>query len=115
MKSWGIEKHQALERLSLVDQPIPEPSPGEVLIRVRAVSLNYRDLLNVENQRPGNLPPPLVPCSDGAGDVVAVGAGVTRWKVGDRVAGSFFRDWICSHFHHKYHGAAAGGSIHGWL
>ncbi len=115
MKTWIIEKHGDVEGLSLVEQPVPEPSAGEVLVRVRAVSLNYRDLLTLESQRPGNLPPPLVPCSDGAGEVVAVGAEVTRWKVGDRVAGTFFRDWIAGPFHLKYHNAAGGGSIHGWL
>lgn len=115
MKAWVIEKHEALDGLALVEQPMPEPASGEVLVRVRAVSLNYRDLLTVEAQRPGNLPPPLVPCSDGAGEVVAIGAGVTRWKVGDRVAGSFFRDWLSGRFDLKYHGAAGGGSIHGWL
>ncbi len=115
MKSWVISKHHALEGLSLVDQRTPEPSAGEVLVRVRAVSLNYRDILTIENQRPGNLPPPLVPCSDGAGEVIATGAGVTRWKPGDRVAGAFFRDWISGRFDLKYHSGAAGGSMHGWL
>src|SRR5690349_18562108 len=113
MKSWVIEKHQALEGLSLVEQPVPKPGGNEVLVRVRAVSLNYRDILTIEQQRPGNLPPPLVPCSDGAGEVVAVGQGVTRWKAGDRVAGAFFRDWISGRFDLKYHGGAAGGSMHG--
>src|ERR1700710_1542644 len=115
MKTWVIEKHGGAEGLSLVEQPVPEPSAGEVLVRVRAVSVNYRDLIALEAQRPGNLPPPLVPCSDGAGEVVAVGASVTRWKVGDRVAGAFFRDWISGPFENKYHSAAGGGSIHGWL
>lgn len=115
MKTWVIEKHGVVDGLSFVEQPVPEPDAGEVLVRVRAVSLNYRDLLTLDAPRPGNLPPPLVPCSDGAGEVVAVGADVTRWKVGDRVAGTFFRDWIDGPFDFKYHGAAGGGSIHGWL
>src|SRR6187402_2831887 len=115
MKAWVIEKHGGPEGLALIEQPTPEPAAGEVLVRVRAVSLNYRDLIALEAQRPGNLPPPLVPCSDGAGEVVAIGEGVTRWKVGDRVAGIFFRDWVDGPFNLKYHGTAAGGSIHGWL
>jgi NADPH:quinone reductase-like Zn-dependent oxidoreductase len=115
MKTWTIEKHGDVDGLSLVEQPDPEPGAGEVLVRVRAVSLNYRDLITLEAHRPGNLPPPMVPCSDGAGEIVAVGADVTRWKVGDRVAGTFFRDWVDGPFDLKYHGAAAGGSCPGWL
>jgi NADPH:quinone reductase-like Zn-dependent oxidoreductase len=115
MKAWTIQGHGGVEGLALVEQPQPEPAPGEVLVRVRAVSLNYRDLLALQAQRPGNLPPPLVPCSDGAGEVVAVGAGVSHWKPGDRVAGIFFRDWLAGPFELKYHGGAGGGSIHGWL
>lgn len=115
MKAWTIQTHGGVDGLVLGEQPQPEPAPGEVLVRVGAVSLNYRDLITLEQQRPGNLPPPLVPCSDGAGEVVAVGAGVTRFKVGDRVAGIFFRDWVTGPFELRYHGAAGGGSIHGWL
>ena len=84
-------------------------------MRVRAVSLNSRDLGTVKSARPGNLPPPLVPCSDGAGEVIAAGAGVTKFKIGDRVAGLFFRDWIDGPFQNSYHKAAGGGSIHGML
>jgi NADPH:quinone reductase-like Zn-dependent oxidoreductase len=115
MRAWTIQTHGGVDGLALVEQPHPEPASGEVLVRVRAVSLNYRDLITLELQRPGNLPPPLVPCSDGAGEVVAIGAGVTRFKVGDRVAGIFFRDWIDGAFDLRYHSAAGGGSIHGWL
>jgi NADPH:quinone reductase-like Zn-dependent oxidoreductase len=115
MKAWIIQAHGGTEGLAFVEQPTPEPAAGEVLVRVRAVSLNYRDLITLHAQRPGNLPPPLVPCSDGAGEVVAVGAGVSRWKVGDRVAGIFFRDWVDGRFQLKYHGTAGGGSIQGWL
>lgn len=115
MKAWVIEKHGGVEGLALVEQPDVEPAADEVRVRVRAVSVNYRDLITLEAHRPGNLPAPLVPCSDGAGEVVAVGSAVTRWKVGDRVAGIFFRDWIDGPFDLKYHGAAGGGSIHGWL
>ena len=115
MKAWTIQTHGSLDGLTPVEQPQPEPATGEVLVRVRAVSLNFRDLITLERQQPGNLPPPLVPCSDGAGEVAAVGAGITRCKVGDRVAGAFFRDWLNGPFELRYHGAAGGGSIHGWL
>ena len=90
MKSWVIEKHGGFDGLAGVAQPDPQPGAREVLIRVRAVSLNYRDLLTVRRGGGGNLPPPFVPCSDGAGEIVAVGAEVQQWKPGDRVAGIFF-------------------------
>jgi len=115
MKAWQIAAHGSPADLRFAEVPTPEPAANEVLVRVRAVSLNYRDLIALAAPRPGNLPPPLVPCSDGAGEIVAIGTGVTRWKVGDRVAGIFFRDWIDGPFDLKYHGAAGGGSVHGWL
>ncbi len=115
MKAWTIASHGSLDGLALADWPETELAPGEVLVRIRAVSLNYRDLTSVGSARPGNLPPPLVPCSDGAGEVVAVGAAVAKFKVGDRVVGTFFRDWISGPFQNSYHKAATGGSIHGML
>ncbi|MEA3211122.1 MAG: hypothetical protein QOE70_4179 [Chthoniobacter sp.] len=115
MKAWTIQTHGGPDGLASADLPTPQPAADEVLVRIRAVSLNYRDLLALQQQRPGNLPPPLVPCSDGAGEVVAVGSAVTGLRAGDRVAGIFFRDWLSGAFDLKYHQAAGGGSIHGML
>lgn len=82
------------DNLPLVELPDPKPGEGEVLVRIRAVSLNYRDHL----MKRGNYNPrqklPLVPCSDGAGEVIAVGARVTRVKPGERVMPIFAQDWI---------------------
>ena len=83
-----------LDSVSLAERPEPRPGPGEVLIRVRACSLNYRDLLVLKGLYNKKLPVPLVPLSDGAGEVTAVGPGVTRVKVGERVAGCFMPGWI---------------------
>ncbi len=115
MKAWTIQTHGSLDGLTLVEQTQPAPAKEEVLVRVRAVSLNFRDLITIEKERSGNLPPPLVPCSDGAGEIVAIGAGVTRFKVKDRVAGIFFRDWVEGPFEMKYHECAVGGSRQGML
>jgi NADPH:quinone reductase-like Zn-dependent oxidoreductase len=115
MNVWTIEEREAQRCLATAEQPEPIPAAGEVLIRVKAVSLNYRDLINLDKQRPGNLPAPLIPCSDGAGEVAAVGEGVNRFKAGDRVAGIFFRDWLNGRFEMRYHQVALGGSIHGML
>ena len=70
------------------ERPTPAPGPGEVLVGVRAVSLNYRDLMVVKGLYNPKMKLPRIPCSDGAGEVVTVGADVTLWKPGDRVAGN---------------------------
>ncbi|VTU46736.1 Alcohol dehydrogenase (plasmid) [Variovorax sp. SRS16] len=81
--------------LRLKEVPDPKPGPGEVLVRLRAASLNFRDLLALEGgygsrQKSAHL----IPLSDGAGEVVEVGAGVKAWQAGDRVVGCFFPDWL---------------------
>ncbi len=83
-----------LDHLSVVDLPEPSPAPGQALVRMRAVSLNYRDLLMINGVYGRATPLPLTPFSDGCGVVEAVGEGVTRVRVGDRVATLFFQDWI---------------------
>lgn len=114
MQAWQIEKRGSLEGLAQVELPRPEPGPGEVLVRIRAVSLNYRDLIAVQIERPGALTP-LIPCSDGAGEVVAVGSGVTRWKPGDRLAGCFFQDWDAGPIRRETMRSDLGGPRHGVL
>ncbi|ARP99638.1 zinc-dependent alcohol dehydrogenase family protein [Pseudorhodoplanes sinuspersici] len=83
-----------LSNLALQDLPDPRPGPGQVLVRLHAASLNYRDLLTLDGkygsmQRRENL----ILLSDGAGEIAEIGAGVKEWKVGDRVVGCFFPFW----------------------
>jgi NADPH:quinone reductase-like Zn-dependent oxidoreductase len=94
MKAYEIKNEGGTGRLNLVDRPKPVAGPGEVLIRVRAVSLNYRDLLNVRGRMGAGSKPGLIPLSDGAGEVAEVGPGVTRVRIGDRVAGIFTPGWV---------------------
>lgn len=94
MKAVEIRDEFGFDHLAVRDRPEPEPRRGHVVVRVRAASLNYRDLLTIQGFYNPKQPLPLVPCSDGAGEVIAVGEGVTRVKVGDRVAGSFAQGWI---------------------
>lgn len=99
----------------LQETETPVPAPGEVLVRIRAASLNYRDLLMRRGRSASGGDRPVVPLSDGAGEIAALGEGVTEWKVGDRVAGTFFRDWVDGTFDTAYHDAARGGSCDGVL
>ncbi len=109
ISSFGIDS------LEFVERPTPQPGPGEVLVRVHAVSLNYRDLLMVKGLYNPKLKLPRIPCSDGAGEVAAVGEGVTRWKPGDRVAGIFMQNWLDGPLTPAKAKGALGGDIDGML
>jgi NADPH:quinone reductase-like Zn-dependent oxidoreductase len=101
--------------LKLVDAPVRQPGDNEVLVRVHAVSLNRRDIYMRLGQYPGPMPPNLVPLSDGAGEVVAVGRKVTRLRKGDRVASTFFQSWLDGRPKPQDAGSALGGAINGML
>jgi NADPH:quinone reductase-like Zn-dependent oxidoreductase len=93
MKTYRYRDHIALDQLELVDVPTPTPGSHELLLRIRAVSLNYRDLA-IARTGYGGFAAPLVPLSDAAGEVVARGAGVTRFAVGDLVIPIYLPDWL---------------------
>jgi NADPH:quinone reductase-like Zn-dependent oxidoreductase len=95
MKCWQLNKGAtSLDDMILVELEKPVPGPGEILIRMRACSINYRDSLIPKGQYMGGvIDRDITPLSDGAGEVEAIGAGVTKVKVGDRVAGTFFQGW----------------------
>lgn len=94
MNAFEIQSQFGLDHLVQVDRPVPDPGPGQIVIRMRAVSLNYRDLLTVDGSYNPKQPLPLIPCSDGVGDVAAVGEGVERVSEGDRVIPIFAQRWI---------------------
>jgi NADPH:quinone reductase-like Zn-dependent oxidoreductase len=104
-----------VDSLEFVERSTPQPGPGEVLVRVHAISLNYRDLLMVKGLYNPKLKLPRIPCSDGAGEVAAVGEGVTRWKTGDRVAGIFMQNWLDGPLTPAKSKGALGGDIDGML
>jgi NADPH:quinone reductase-like Zn-dependent oxidoreductase len=83
----------SIDSLKLSQQPIPRPRRGEILVRVRAASLNYRDLAIVTGQYMPSLPLPYVPAPDASGEVVALGEDVTRFKVGERVTPIYTQGW----------------------
>lgn len=96
MKAWVLRKGAtSLDDLHLVERDVPRPGPGEVLIRVRACSLNFRDQAIVRGLYIGGpVAGDIVPFSDGAGEIVGLGEGVHELALGDRVAGLFFQNWI---------------------
>jgi NADPH:quinone reductase-like Zn-dependent oxidoreductase len=115
MKLYEIRETKGVDSLNIVERPEPKPGPGEVLIRVRAVSLNYRDLLIVHGRYGRGMNLPLIPASDGAGEVVEIGPGVTRVKRGDRVAGIFMQGWLGGEVSPYVARTALGGSVDGML
>ena len=114
MRAWQVSTF-GIESLEFVERPTPAPGPGEVLVGVKAVAINYRDLMVVKGQYNPRMPLPRIPCSDGAGTVVEAGAGVTAWKPGDRVAGIFMQNWLDGPLTAAKARGALGGDIDGML
>lgn len=107
---------KGFDSLSIAERPSPRPGPGQVRVRIHAASLNYRDLLIARGgYGRGMQELPLVPLSDGAGEVVELGEGVSSLRVGDRVAGNFFQKWVDGAFDSDKAASALGGAIDGVL
>ncbi len=115
MKVYEIRDGFGLDALKQGERPKPSPGPGEVLMRIEAASLNYRDLMVVKGQYNPKMPLPRIPLSDAAGEVVEVGPGVDRVKVGQRVAGIFMQRWIAGEIDDDKAKSALGGAIDGLL
>jgi NADPH:quinone reductase-like Zn-dependent oxidoreductase len=115
MKVYEIREGFGFDHLQCGDKPDPRPGPGQVLVKVRAASLNYRDLLVVKGAYNPKMPLPRIPLSDAAGVVEAVGPGVTRVKTGQRVAGIFMQNWIDGEVDEAKARSALGGAIDGVL
>lgn len=94
MKALRVHQLGGPDGLRIDELPEPVPGPGEVAVRVRATSLNFRDLLVIKGLYNPKIPVPYVPLSDGAGEVAALGPGVTSYKTGDRVAAAFMPGWV---------------------
>ncbi len=109
LRAWG------LENLVLAERPEPQPGARQVVVRVRAASLNYRDLLLIRGAYNPKQKLPVVPCSDGAGVVVAVGDGVTRVRPGDRVCPTFHQAWLAGEPSRERLRASLGGPLDGTL
>lgn len=115
MKRWHMSLGAGLDGLRLREHTLPEPGPGQVRVKVRAVALNQRELsILVHGRYPLPVKPDVVAASDGAGEVVATGPGVTRWRVGQRVVASIFPHWQDGPFGLD-RAAQLGGSLDGML
>ena len=108
MRCYEFAKDGDAFRLDLTTRPDPVPAAGNVVVRVRAASLNYRDLIHLKN-RAGRDVAGRIPLSDGAGDIVAIGSNVAGLTVGDRVVPNFFTAWKAGRFSMAYHASALGG------
>lgn len=115
MKVVEIQGSFGLENLRVTQRPDPVPGPGQVLLRMKAASLNYRDLLMVQGHYNPRQPLPLIPCSDGAGEIVAVGEGVSRVAAGDRVATLFAQGWLSGEPTREKLRSTLGGPLDGTL
>src|ERR1700728_3695678 len=116
MRAYQLPKGGAgIDALVKVERPDPKPAYRQVLVKVAACSLNFRDLGIVRGTYRMPVRDNIVPLSDGAGEVVEVGAGVARVKVGDKVAGCFFQRWPGGEPSQNVQASALGGSIDGML
>jgi NADPH:quinone reductase-like Zn-dependent oxidoreductase len=114
MRVWQISSF-GVDFLEFAERPDPEPGPGQVVVRIHAISFNFRDLMMVKGLYNPKLKLPRIPCSDGTGEVVALGPGVTAWKRGDRVAGIFMQNWLDGPPTPNKVKGALGGDVDGML
>ena len=116
MRAYQLPKGGAgIDALVKVERPDPKPAYRQVVVKVKACSLNFRDLGIVRGTYRMPVRENLIPLSDGAGEVIEVGPGVARVKIGDRVAGCFFQRWAGGEAPSDVHASALGGGIDGML
>lgn len=113
MRIWELTDAFGIDNLVESERPAPQPGPGQILVAMRAASINYRDLSTVKGMAPIALP--LIPFSDGAGEVVAVGDAVSRFAVGARVCPLFYQSWLDGPVTRENRRQALGGSLPGIL
>ena len=115
MRAWEIVSDGGIDALALNKRASLMPGPGQVQVRMHANSINYRDLTTIEDPVPRAIPYPRIPNSDGAGEVMALGDGVSSVAVGDRVASCFFQHWQAGPISAAAMASALGGALDGVL
>lgn len=115
MKVYEIREPKGIDALTVAEREEPRPGYGQVLVKLRAASLNYRDLAVARGAYGRGVPYPLIPLSDGTGEIVELGPGTSGWSTGDRVAGIFMQGWISGRVNSEKAQTALGGAIDGVL
>lgn len=115
MRAYRFDSFDSLDELRIHEEAEPRPQRGEVLVRVHAVSLNFRDIAMLRGRYPRKCVPGLIPTSDAAGEIVAVGEGVRALKVGDRVIGAFHPRWFGGEMPSTIASDTYGAESDGWL
>lgn len=115
MKVIELQAPGGIDSLRMMERPMPEPGRQELVIQVKATALNYRDVEIARGSYHTAFPLPLVPLSDGFGEVVALGAEVSRFRIGDRVCGTFWQRWVGGSFAMAEPSYQRGGPIDGLL
>jgi NADPH:quinone reductase-like Zn-dependent oxidoreductase len=117
MRAYQISDQPGLDCIGMTERPTPLPGLNQAVVAVKAVSLNYRDLVVAKGAHAdGAKPVGIIPASDAAGEVVAVGDGVTRAKIGDRVVAAFMPGWVDGELTaEKQATSLGGGSVDGVL
>jgi NADPH:quinone reductase-like Zn-dependent oxidoreductase len=115
MRAYELRGGFGVANLALVDRPEPRPAAGQVLLAIKAVSINYRDVLMVRGTYNPRQALPLVPLSDAAAEVLEVGPGVTRWRAGDRVLPLFAQGWLAGEATREQLATTLGGPLDGTL
>lgn len=115
MKAYRFDSFASLDELRVRDEPDPQPQRGEVLVGVQAVSLNFRDVAMLRGRYPRPHVPGLIPASDAAGEVLAVGDGVKAFKPGDRVISVFHPRWFGGEMPSTIQADSYGAESDGWL
>ncbi|KAH8422487.1 zinc-dependent alcohol dehydrogenase family protein [Aspergillus melleus] len=114
-RQWTVVGDNGLESLQYTEQPVPELGDRQVLVKIRGASLNYRDLLIIQGKYPFDLKPGVVPGSDGAGTVLAVGKHVTRFQPGDKVVTIINQQHLAGSMNARSLKSGLGGSLDGTL
>ena len=115
MKAYELGPQTGVESLTPVTRPVPQPGPGEVLLKVRLVCLNARDVQVIEGRYGAKKAENRIPVAEGLGEVVALGEGVTALALGDRAIGAHFTGWLDGPFNPRYFGIDYGITHDGWL
>ncbi len=115
MRAYRFDNFDSLDALRLREEADPRPQRGEVLVRVHAVALNFRDIAILRGRYPRKAVPGLIPGSDAAGEIVAVGEGVKAFKAGDRVMGAFHPRWFGGDMPSTIQIDSYGAEGDGWL